>query len=947
MDEKDQIDQIDGIDQKGVADMNFFEKNLEVLKEHHPQLADLILSDREEEGTVRVMAAESGEPRVVFTKNDGEEVRIDRAEDQVKCARNVIDRLTETRPNKDEKEGLLVLLGFGLGYLSQEFMKHFEKGHMMLVYEATPQLFKTALEARDLTDVLSSDKVEILVGPDVNDFSFLDRYHRHLVNGTWYVVRDNPSRRLNEKAYDNFYRRLNEEKRLVLSNVGTALGLGKSFANSFMKNLPNILRRPGVTALKDVFKGRPAIVVAAGPSLEKNLHLLKEAKSKVVTIAVDAALPTLLPAGIVPDLLVAIDPLPENVALFKDNPLLKHVPFICLTQYTPEIVDVYPGPLFVNMAEQNLVTLWLRPFWEDKGTIVCFGGSVAHLGFAAAEYLGCSTIALVGLDLSFDAKFHAGDASSLLTAMHGVPFEFRNRAETATDIFGESRCTLPSLLSFRTSFENRIKRFAGRVIDATEGGLPLEGATNLRLRDFIDEYCNAPELDARTELVHLADTEVYYNLEGLLQEVTKARDILQEIRKRAGRILQYIGRVQDLRKKGREETEEFHDILDKIGRLTMKVRHPLLNLIAVYHYQLELYLKRQAVTEIDQMEDKLERLDAQLERGVTYYSELLEAIDLFVKELERLIRNLKIELKINRLLRSASIPEIKRVYDVGMAFRRAGRVRSAVKYLEAVKQMAAQGPIAERQTGPGFKPIEPAELNLFLAELYMKQYRYYEAKELLEGLKGPGWQADTLYKGFSSKAAVVLQTCLEQIGAWEERKARMGELLKRAEEGYGGSLESGLFYFRLGNYERAVKAYLDAAEEYSNTQSPQLVAALYGLAHTYLKLKENEKAVDAFAGALEIDPHNPLIYRDLALLANENGNHDSGEMFLTRALELAPWSDELYSLLARLYLGLGETQKAIALYERGVLLNPQNANLQTELALLYQDVINQENERAG
>jgi tetratricopeptide (TPR) repeat protein len=90
-----------------------------------------------------------------------------------------------------------------------------------------------------------------------------------------------------------------------------------------------------------------------------------------------------------------------------------------------------------------------------------------------------------------------------------------------------------------------------------------------------------------------------------------------------------------------------------------------------------------------------------------------------------------------------------------------------------------------------------------------------------------------------------------------------------------------------------------------------------------------------------------VIYRDLALLAVENGNHDSGEMFLKKALELAPWSDELYSLLARLYLGLGVTQKAIALYEYGLQLNPQNANFQRELALLYQDVISQEKDKAG
>jgi tetratricopeptide (TPR) repeat protein len=280
-----------------------------------------------------------------------------------------------------------------------------------------------------------------------------------------------------------------------------------------------------------------------------------------------------------------------------------------------------------------------------------------------------------------------------------------------------------------------------------------------------------------------------------------------------------------------------------------------------------------------------------------------------------------------------------------------------------MSQQLSSGDQAVYESGP----VNLSELNFLLAELYMRQYRYYEARELLEWLKTQGWQCkaaytqnkgkgqgargkkkpisaipgsdNDTYPGPSPTVEELLQTCREKIGAWEERKARMGDLLKRAEEGYGGSLESGLFYFRLGNYERAVKAYLDAADEYSNTQSPQLVAAFYGLAHTYLKLKANQKAVDAFAGALQTDPNNPLIYRDLAVLAIENGNHDSAEIFLTRALELAPLSNELYTLLANLYLRLGESKKAIALYEYGLQLNHQSPELQEGLALLYQDLI--------
>ncbi|HVN25603.1 MAG TPA: 6-hydroxymethylpterin diphosphokinase MptE-like protein [Syntrophorhabdales bacterium] len=916
--------------------MNQFEKNLEVLKKHRPQLADTILSDGIDEAIVRLANADSGEPTVVFTKSCGEEVRIDRADDPVKCAREITDRLKILRPNQNEKEGLIVLLGFGLGYLAQEVLKHFETGHAMIIYEATPQLFKTALEARELTDVLASEKVEILIGPEVDNFSFLEKYHHHLVNGTWYMVADNPSRRLNEAAYDRFRKKLDDQKRLTLANVGTVVGLGKDFADAFMQNVPNILRKPGVTALKNLFKGRTAIVVAAGPSLEKNLHLLPKAKRSSVIIAVDAALPTLLAAGILPDLLVAIDPLPENVAFYKDNPLLKHVPFVCLTQYTPEIVNIYPGPLFMNMSEQNAVALWLRQYWEDKGSILCFGGSVAHLGFAAAEYLGCSTIALIGLDLSFEEKVHAGEASSLLS--EGGPYDLRNGADTILDIFGEKRYTLPSFLSFKTSFENHIKTSTCTVINATEGGLPLVGAANARLSDVIQEHCEGPEQDVAAEIARCAETEVTYNLEGLAQEARRARDKLQEIRRHARQILQYIRKVQNLRKNGREETQEFHEILSRIESLTTKVRHPILNLIAAYHYELELYLKRQAVIEIDEMEDKLERLDAQLERGTTYYSQLLRATGLFVKGLEKLMRNVTQEKGINRILQNEAISQMERLYAAGKAARKAGRVTLALKYFEALRNMdTGKSPPSER--GPinsGF--VRAHELDLILAELYMRQYRYYEARDLLKGINA---QAHGLRAGLVPEVGALLETCNSKICGWEERKSRIGDLVRRAEESCGGSLESGLFYFKVGSYERAAKAYLSAAEERAGGQSPELVAALYGLAHSYLKLKENQKAVDAFANALQIDPENPLIYRDLSLLAIENGNTDSGEMFLSKALELAPWSDELYALLARLYLAGGEGNKAIALYEYGIQLNPQNTNLQRELALLYQELIHE------
>jgi Tfp pilus assembly protein PilF len=911
--------------------MSFLERNLEVLKEYHPELLNAVEEIEADTTSVRVTRAESGEPRVIFTKAGGEELHIHSAEDPVRCAREAVDLL-----NKTDKEGVIILLGFGLGYFAEELFKHFDKGHTMLIYEATPWLFKAALESRDLTNLLASNKIRILLGPDQDDFSFLHDYHHHIVNGRLYIVGHMPSMRLDQQTYERFRKRAKEENRLIMSGVGTAVGLGKEFVNAFMQNLPTILRKPGVTALHDLFKGRPAIVVAAGPSLEKNLHLLKKAKSRAVIIAVDAAISTLLPAGIIPDLLVAIDPLPENAAFFRDNPLLKEVPFICLTQYTPEIVSLYPGPIFMNTVMQNLVTTWLSPFWQDKGTVHCFGGSVAHMGFAAAEHLGCDPIALVGLDLSFGAKFHAGDASSLLTAVHGVPFEFKDRASMAENIFGESTYTLHSFLTFKTSFEKKIRTHTGTVVQATEGGLPLENTATLRLSDFIDEYCNLSDLDARKELIRSFDTQVSYNLEALVEHVTSARNRFRETKKRSKRMLTHIHRLQKLRELKQEETDEFHQILEKVQEITGKVRHPLLNLLALYHYQLELYLKRQAVIEIDAVKDKYERLDQQLVRGLNYYGELIKAIDLFTIELNRLLADLNRDKKINKVLADTSLSEAERLLEAGRMFRKAGRISLAVKYFEAARAQLGALPEIERA----------------LAELYMKQFRFYEARELLVQLedRGPGTGKDKESLRLE-EVHTLIQACESKIAAWEGKRKAMHALVHKAAETYGDRLDSGLFYFRVKDFKRALTSYTEAVETLSRQEEAygevsakkerpfRLVAAYYGLAHTLVKLGQNEKACDAFARALELDPDSAVLYKDLGLLAIQNGNIGSAEMFLGKALELAPHDEDLYEIITRILVSRGAREEAIALYEYGLTQNQGNERLQKELLLLYKDAV--------
>lgn len=938
-----------------VITAEIYEKNIAALNKHHAELTELIEQAVIDESRIKIETSESGSPRILYIKDDGEELYIHSADDPAACANQAIDLM-----GKIGKNGMVVLFGFGLGYFAEAVLKVLGKGHILLVYEAVPELFKTALRTRDISGLLESEKVKIILGENADNFSVLHSHHHLIQNGQFWIIKHHPSVKINIAAYDNFHKRLDEEKALSDIGIRTMTSRGKEFMNAFFENVPDFIANAGVNKLKDIFKDRPAIVVSAGPSLDKNLHLLKKAKGKAVIITVDGALPTLLPCGIIPDLVVAIDPELANINdKFLDNPLLKDVPFICLAQYTPTAIKIYPGPLFLNNVPQNIACQWLGSYWEDKGCVETFGGSVAHFAFAVAEFVGASGIAFVGQDLSYKGgRVHTYGYSDSLDRQsedaikRGAPSI--PMAQPAENIFKEQVYTIPQFLVFKTSFENRIKVFKGIVVNATEEGLAIDGAPSLRLADYIDDYCaKMPEMDTLSILLGIQHDKTSCNLEGLIAEVKAVSDKYSGIKKASQTILKYIKRINSLKKgRGYKDSPELSDVLNKVELLIEEVKSPMLNLLVGYHYGLELYLKKQIIQDIDEIEDKWEKLTGQLERGQNYYSELIKAIDLFNAQLKKLLQALEIEKKVLAILADEALGVAERYYRTGKLYIKADMPARAVKYLElSVEGLKAEGKL------PG------VELLISLAEMYIKQFRFYEAQELLA--RGKGQEARGRGQRQGEKIEQILITCDKKIKAWEQRKKEMSKILEVAEKNYGGHLESGWFYSRVKDYERAEKAYIKAIEEgqgaptegadargkgqenselpnsrrLSGTPNSELVSAYYGLAHTYLAQEKAEDAVATLEKAIEVDPQNPLLYRDLGFIAFQSNNMEAAEMFFIKALELAPQDIELYKTLVNLYVGIGDIEKATALYEDALLANPNNPAIQKDLAMLYKEII--------
>jgi hypothetical protein len=312
------------------------------------------------------------------------------------------------------KRGVVFLMGIGCGKVPAQIAATLTPKQGIVAYEADPGVLKYAMMRRSLAKFFNHPDLALFL-EEIPDFGFVNALHTRIHNEASLEIEDKNSTSLHPEVYEKVMTSIMDIKSYCDVNLGTCLSLGKRFCDSIIRNVPKIMKSQGPKNLFGLFPDCPAVVISSGPSLDKEIATLKYAKGKVLLISIDTALQHLLNNGVVPDIVCGIDPLDDNKILYrKHRDLLKKIPAVLLAQYTPDIVATYPGPLFISAMEGNIMYQWFAPFWEDKGEVGCFGGSVSCFGVELAQYLGCKDIALVGQDLCYKKKFHAGEIGKLL-----------------------------------------------------------------------------------------------------------------------------------------------------------------------------------------------------------------------------------------------------------------------------------------------------------------------------------------------------------------------------------------------------------------------------------------------------------------------------------------------------------------------------------------------------
>lgn len=467
------------------------------------------------------------------------------------------------------EKAVIAVLGFGLGYHAMTLCERIGRSGLVAILETDLALLRAVLSNIDFSAAFQGSNVLFFAGTEP-----LGRYAERFAGGEGVLIQgvqlvEHPPSRVRVGLFaKEFAQHLTETIRAARVTAATGLARSAQTIRSILRNARLYVGGEGLAPLAGLAKGRLGIVVSAGPSLRRNLHLLAMpgVRENCVIVATQTVLKPLLAEGIKPHFVAALD-WHQISRRFYEGLTAKDVSETTLIldpQANPVIAESYPGPIR-SISAPHLDAL-LGPLARDMGRLPS-GATVAHLCYQIARFLGCDPVAMIGQDLGFtDGVYYArGTAIDEVWAPELNPFNtienlewtrivrHRSHLVKRRDVQGKSIYTDAQMETYLQRFEYFFLQDERRgllTIDATEGGVRKAGTDVRTLAATLEEFATRP-----IEPIPLASREL--DAGKLVAAAGRIRAVLADVRvigtasKRTGdAIAQLIGAAP------RHESEE-------------------------------------------------------------------------------------------------------------------------------------------------------------------------------------------------------------------------------------------------------------------------------------------------------------------------------------------------------------------------------------------------------
>ena len=517
------------------------EKNMSALEARYPELASKIKRNSIEKGRYKIIRAVTGEPNILVASNDSFIMLYDNASPYEYCKKYFEEMNITYAP-------IVLFFGFGLGYHLNIFAQFYaEKAHAkkIIVFEDDINFFHLAMEMIDFSNTIAHPDIHFFIGEDPDDSYPKIRKEILPERDILYQIRSTKVIPLpaNILLNDNYYRKALDITRSAFRQ--TMILAGNDPTDSFMGidnllgNIKPIVSDPGINQLRDKFKGRPAVTIASGPSLEKNMHLLKNIRDRALIIACDSSFLPLMKRDIRPHIVASLERTAGTGKFYEDVTDVDGIYLAFCPLVQPDVYDSFHGKKIIVYRPFSHFD-W---FQLDKG-VLPIGPAVSNMAFSIAEYLGCDPIIMIGQDLAFaeDGDTHVED----------MRFGERDEYYFSSMIEVEGNDGRPVKTSrtweiFKAAHEEDISSYKGLCINATEGGAKIRGAQVMTFAEVIDTYCRNefyPEaIIADSISVFEHTVNIHKELEVILRRCIETRQSLEETIKM---LLEYREEILDV-----------------------------------------------------------------------------------------------------------------------------------------------------------------------------------------------------------------------------------------------------------------------------------------------------------------------------------------------------------------------------------------------------------------
>jgi hypothetical protein len=287
---------------------------------------------------------------------------------------------------------------------------------------------------------------------------------------------------------------MNKDGHIQEVKSATSLRFNELWQQNFQSNQSALRSNPGVSSLKNKFKKLPGIVVGAGPSLDKNIQLLSQAKDKAVIIASDAALKPLIKNGIVPSFVACLDP-QADIAKFLKGVNTQGLTLIAPSIVHPKVLDLWEGGVvFFSKFAPDIPTLTRIQKQAPHLGHLTPGGTVLSIAYDLAFQMGTDPILFVGQDLSYPRKKTHSRAGE--NADENLATTFMRQQENMvleTDIHGRRLPTLKAMAVskqwFDWAFTTWKRDSPVTIINCSEAGILRDHCERMLLGEAIYKFC--------------------------------------------------------------------------------------------------------------------------------------------------------------------------------------------------------------------------------------------------------------------------------------------------------------------------------------------------------------------------------------------------------------------------------------------------------------------------